>query len=69
MSKLKAAAQSVHVFFSDVLAEMKKTSWPDRDELLSSTMVIIVSAVLLSVVVGVSDKVLGIILRLLYGHG
>lgn len=69
MSKLGNITQLVGVFFADVIAEMKKTSWPDRDELLSSTMVIIVSAVILSFVVGVSDKVLGTILRLLYAHG
>jgi len=69
MSKLGDAAQSVRMFFADVIAEMKKTSWPNRDELVSSTMVIIVSAVILSVVVGVSDTVLSRILRLLYARG
>jgi preprotein translocase subunit SecE len=69
MSKLRSAVQAVQIFFADVGAEMKKTSWPDRDELMSSTMVIIVSAVLLSAVVGVSDKLLGTVLRLLYAHG
>ena len=69
MSKLGDAVQSVRMFFVDVIAEMKKTSWPNRDELVSSTMVIIVSAVILSVVVGVSDTVLSRILRLLYARG
>jgi preprotein translocase subunit SecE len=69
MKKLKAMAQSARVFMAEVAAEMKKTSWPSRDELLSSTVLIIVSSLILSVVVGVSDKILSGILRLLLVRG
>jgi preprotein translocase subunit SecE len=69
MSKLKDAVLKVRNFTTDVVAEMKKTSWPGREELMSSTMMIIVSVIILSLVVGVSDKVLGVVLRLLFSRG
>jgi len=53
----------VRTFFADVAMETKKSSWPDRDELLSSTMVVIVSALIISAFVGVSDFVLDRLLR------
>jgi preprotein translocase subunit SecE len=69
MSKLKDAVMSARTFLTDVVSEMKKTSWPSRDELVSSTMMIIVSVVILSLVVGVSDKVLHVFLRLIFSRG
>jgi len=69
MSKWNDTALSVRMFFSDVMAEMKKTSWPDRQELVSSTLVVIVTVLILSIVVGVSDKVLSSILKLLFTRG
>jgi preprotein translocase SecE subunit len=48
----------VRLFFDEVVGEMKKSSWPEKDELFDSTAVVIVSLLLLSTFVGVSDKVL-----------
>lgn len=56
---------SVRAFVDDVSAETKKATWPTRDELVESTVLVVVTVVLLSVVVGVSDKVLGTILKYL----
>ena len=56
---------SVRTFVDDVTAETKKATWPTRDELVESTILVVVTVVLLSVVVGVSDKILGTILKYL----
>jgi preprotein translocase subunit SecE len=50
-------------FLSDVGMEMKKISWPEKQELLGSTAVVIFSAVLVSVFVGLCDKLLVSLLR------
>jgi preprotein translocase subunit SecE len=63
MSKLGDTVQSLRTFFADVAMEAKKSSWPDRDELLSSTAVVIVSALIISGFVGVSDFILHRLLR------
>ena len=59
----------VKEFFDEVGAEMKKCSWPARDELIESTFVVIVSLLLISLFVGISDKILVEILRLLIPTG
>ena len=45
-------------FFSESYAELKKVVWPSRDEVASSTRVVIVSVVLFALVLGVVDFVL-----------
>ena len=58
MERVKRVVEAVRLFFDEVVGEMKKSSWPEKDELLDSTAVVIVSLLLLSTFVGVSDKVL-----------
>jgi len=65
MSKLQSLVGNVRGFFAEVAMEMKKSSWPGREELMSSTVVVIVSALIISAFVGVSDLVLHRLLRLL----
>jgi preprotein translocase subunit SecE len=69
MSKLQTAMDGVKVFATEVVNEARKTTWPERQELIESTLVVIVSVVLLSVFVGVSDKILVKLLELLISRG
>lgn len=45
-------------FITEVKVEMQKVSWSSKDELIGSTIVVIVSTVLLAVFVGVVDFIL-----------
>ncbi len=45
-------------FLGDVGIEFRKISWPHRQELVESTVVVIVSIVLLSIFVALCDKIL-----------
>ncbi|MDD4871482.1 MAG: preprotein translocase subunit SecE [Kiritimatiellae bacterium] len=58
MERLKRVVEAVKIFFDEVIGEMKKSSWPERQELFESTVVVIFSLLLLSTFVGVSDKIL-----------
>jgi len=69
MNKLQKSINGVRVFFEEVMVEMKKCTWPEKNELLESTVVVIVSVLLLSLFVGVSDKILVSILRLMVPSG
>jgi len=69
MSAIKERFGGFRAFCNDVVVEMKKTTWPTRQELFSSTIVVIVSAILLSVFVGVCDKVLMLVLSFLIPSG
>lgn len=45
-------------FFSESYAELKKVVWPSREDVASSTRVVIVSVVLFALVLGVVDFLL-----------
>ena len=53
-------------FVEDSVAEMKKVVWPSRDEVQSSTKVVLVSTVMFALVLGVVDFILLIGLDLLF---
>jgi len=58
MEKIKKFFESIRTFINEVGAELKKTAWPSKQELIESTMVVIVSVIMLGVFIGVCDKVL-----------
>lgn len=62
---MKKTIDSIKNFCSEVGTEMKKTTWPTREELWQSTLVVIFSLVLLSAFVALSDKAVRVILRIL----
>ena len=45
-------------FFTDIVREMKKVSWPKREELRESTLVVILTSVIFAAFVFVVDKIL-----------
>ena len=44
-------------FVNEVKGELKKVSWPTKDELIGSTVVVLVTVAMLSVFVGICDLV------------
>jgi preprotein translocase subunit SecE len=44
-------------FLAEVTAELKKSSWPTRKELVDSTVVVIVTVLILGVFVALADLV------------
>lgn len=47
--------RSARLFFSELVGELQKASWPTRTELKDSTIVVIVACVLLGVFTSISD--------------
>ncbi len=56
-------------FFKDIKLEMAKVSWPNKDELIGSTVIVLVSLAILSGFIGVCDvalsKIVNIIMTML----
>ncbi|UCH12410.1 MAG: preprotein translocase subunit SecE [Candidatus Omnitrophota bacterium] len=54
-------------FLKEVKVELKKVSWPDKNELLGSTTVVIISVIILALFIGICDfifsKAMQIIIR------
>ena len=45
-------------FFQDVVKEMKKVTWPTKDELIESTKIVIVVCIILSLFTYVIDMII-----------
>ncbi len=54
-------------FFDEIKGEMKKVTWPTRDELKESTKLVIIATFVVTVFVGVVDQVLTLLIRRLLG--
>jgi preprotein translocase subunit SecE len=63
------AVARVKEFVQDVLAEFRKVSWPSRQELINSTVVVIVVTVVLSLFLGGVDIVLARAVEWILGGG
>ncbi len=50
--------QKIIAFFDDVMKEMKKVTWPTKDELKESTVVVIVSCLMIAAFTYVIDMVI-----------
>jgi preprotein translocase subunit SecE len=55
---VKVAALSSAAFIGEVKAEVKKVTWPDRQQLKNATLVIVGFVMLMAVVIGVMDIIL-----------
>jgi preprotein translocase subunit SecE len=49
-------------FFKEVRVELGKVTWPNRDELIGSTIIVVVLSLILSVYIGLLDFVLSHVL-------
>ena len=47
-------------YVKDVRVEMSKVSWPSRKELQESTLVVIVMVIVVSIFIGIVDRVLSL---------
>jgi preprotein translocase subunit SecE len=59
----------VRDFLAEVMAELKKSSWPTRRELVDSTLVVIVTVLVLGMFVALADVVFLRIINLLTRAG
>jgi preprotein translocase subunit SecE len=52
-------------FFNDVIKEMKKVTWPKKEELRESTIIVIVASLVISVFIYAVDFVIGQVVKIL----
>jgi preprotein translocase subunit SecE len=56
--RVKVMARDTATFVTEVQAEVKKVTWPDREQLKNATLVIIGFVLLMALVIGFMDIVL-----------
>jgi preprotein translocase subunit SecE len=63
---MAASVRAVVTFYHDVVAEMRKVTWPDRDQVRQATIAIIIFVLLIGLVIFLLDVVLqGVLVRLI----
>jgi preprotein translocase subunit SecE len=55
-------------FYTDVISEMRKVSWPSRQEVMSTTIVVIVAVFFFGLYLGLVDIILGKGVGQLFAH-
>jgi len=65
ISKRRFMANKVGTFFKEVKLEMLKVSWPNRGELMGSTIVVLVSLGILSLFIGLCDMALSTLVNVI----
>lgn len=58
-------ANKVEAFFKDTKLEMMKVSWPSKDELIGSTVIVLISLAILSLFIGICDIILSKIVNII----
>jgi preprotein translocase subunit SecE len=58
--------EKINKFFQEVRQEMSKVSWPTRQELKGTTIIVMVLTIILSLFIWLSDKVLEGLLNIIY---
>ena len=53
-------------FFTDIYKEMKKVSWPKKEELIESTKVVVITMLISAVIVYVIDKGISELLKIIF---
>jgi preprotein translocase subunit SecE len=59
--------EKIKNFLSETRAEMRKVTWPTRDELIESTKIVIIATFVVTLFIGLIDQLLTLIIRRLLG--
>ncbi len=59
--------EKIRKFLGEIVAEMKKVTWPTREELKESTKLVIIATFVVTVFIGVVDQLLTLLIRRLLG--
>ncbi len=54
-------------YLEEVGKEMRKVSWPSRQELISNTLITILATIVISLFIFVTDRVISVVLEVIYG--
>ncbi|MGE0640318.1 MAG: preprotein translocase subunit SecE [Thermoanaerobaculia bacterium] len=58
LEKIKNSFVSIPRFFGEVKAEMKKVSFPSRDEVVGTTVVVLITSVIFALYLWIADMVI-----------
>jgi preprotein translocase subunit SecE len=61
--------EKITKFLKEVVAELRKVTWPSKDELVGSTIVTIVVSLIVAIFIGIVDRILTLVVHTIFGGG
>ena len=61
--------EKITKFLKEVVSELRKVTWPSKDELIGSTIVTIVVSLIVAVFIGIVDRILTFAVQTIFGGG
>jgi len=61
--------ENLQRFFREVVAELRKVTWPTKDEIIGSTIVTVVVSLIMSLFIGSVDRVLTLMVKAVFSAG
>ena len=61
--------EKIKKYLKETVAELRKMSWPTRQELTGSTIVVVVVSLIVAVFIGIVDRILVLIVKSIFGVG
>ena len=68
-AKIAAFFERWQVFYREIRAEMRKVSWPSKDEVIGNTVVVLATVAVLAVLIGIEDGILAQIVKIVFVRG
>jgi preprotein translocase subunit SecE len=62
-NRMSASGKKVVRFFKDIRSELKKVIWPSKEQLLKSTVSVLLICLIIGAVIWVSDWLLGMLVE------
>ncbi|MDD3643607.1 MAG: preprotein translocase subunit SecE [Candidatus Krumholzibacteria bacterium] len=59
--------EKIKRFLGEIKSELKKVTWPTREELKESTKLVIIATFVVTLFVGIVDQILSLIIRRFFG--
>jgi len=61
--------EKIKKYLREVVAELRKVTWPTKDELIGSTIVTIVVSFIVAIFIGIVDRILSWGITTIFGGG
>lgn len=63
------AVNKIQKYLKETAAELRKMSWPSKDELIGSTIVTVVVSLVVAIFIGIVDRLLLLAVQTIFGSG
>ena len=61
--------KKIEKYLKETMAELRKMTWPTREELIGSTVITVVFSLLTALFIGIVDRLLVLLITRIFGGG